>query len=159
MPSQRRFPLCLPSEPVSTITPTPDTNPGLHKGEITTAALANNLLGDPATRNYYVYLPPGYDTGDKLYPVVYVLHWYPGDHNTYPASTAKSLESLLAEGRVKPMILVFPDTSNKLGGSMYWSSPTIGDYETYIANELVEQIDNTYRTPLPNAREPRHHGV
>ncbi len=44
------------------------------------------------------------------------------------------------------MILVFPNASNKLGGSMYLSSPTIGDYETYLTRELVDFVDANYRT-------------
>ena len=63
-----------PSLALITSTPTLDITPGLHKGEITSQALANNLLGDPTTRKYYIYLPPGYDASDKRYPVVYVLH-------------------------------------------------------------------------------------
>ena len=47
------------------------------------------------------------------------------------------------------MIFIFPDASNQLKGSMYLSSPTIGDYETYITQELVELVDATYRT-IPN---------
>jgi S-formylglutathione hydrolase FrmB len=44
------------------------------------------------------------------------------------------------------MILVLPDGNNKFQGSNYLSSPTIGDYETYIARELVAQVDAKYRT-------------
>ena len=32
---------------------------------------------------------------------------------------------------------------------MYLSSPTIGDYETYLTKELVDYIDANYRT-IPN---------
>lgn len=141
-------PTSTPPEPVSTgiPTPTPATSPGLHMGQITSQALANNLLGDPATRPYFVYLPPGYDTSDKHYPVVYVLHWYTGTFVTFARLTMRSMDALIADNKVKPMILIFPDADNKLGGSMYRSSPTIGDYETYITKELVNQIDATYRT-------------
>jgi len=144
-------PTSTPPEPASTAipTPTPATSPGLHIGQITSQALANNLLGDPATREYFVYLPPGYDTSDKHYPVVYVLHWYTGTFSTFARTTAKSMNTLIADDKVKPMILVFPDASNKLDGSEYMSSPTIGDYETYLVKELVAQIDSTYRT-LPS---------
>ncbi len=55
-------------------------------------------------------------------------------------------ETALREGDVQEMIFVFPDAYNKLGGSLYLSSPTIGDYETYITRELVDAIDANYRT-------------
>lgn len=121
----------------------------IEEGEITSQALANNLLGDPATRKFNIYLPPGYGTSNQRYPVVYVLHWWTGNYNT-ALSAAIKLDNLIAKGKVKPMILVFPDASNKFGGSLYRSSPTIGDYETYIAKELVQQIDASYRT-LPKS--------
>ena len=51
------------------------------------------------------------------------------------------------------MIFVFPDANNSFGGSQYLSSPTIGDYETYITQELVDLVDATYRTiPDRNSR-------
>jgi len=60
------------------VTPTPiPSGSRVVKAQITSAALAGNLIGDPATRDYYVYLPPGYDSGDMRYPVVFVLHGYP----------------------------------------------------------------------------------
>src|SRR5438045_9724962 len=46
----------------------------IEKGQVTSAGLTNNLFGDKATRPYRVYLPPSYDTMQKRYPVIYVLH-------------------------------------------------------------------------------------
>ena len=114
--------------------------------QITSAALAGNLLGDPATRPFYVLLPPGYDTSTARYPVVYVLHWFTGDESTLVWKFKAAIDTLLRDGEVEEMILVFPNANNRLGGSMYLSSPTIGDYETYIAQELVDYVDATYRT-------------
>jgi len=119
------------------------------RNEITSAALADNLIGDAATRNYIVYLPPGYDSTDKRYPVLYVLHWYTGSPSTFADQMPSSLDALVASAKVKPMILVFPDGSNRFYGSEYMSSPTIGDYETYLVRHLVAQVDSTYRT-LPS---------
>ena len=123
------------------------------QGKITSKALAGNLLGDPATRTYRVLLPPSYGTNDKRYPVVYVLHWYTGKDYSMVGPMLAPYMSLLREGKVQEMIFVFPDASNKLGGSQYLSSPTIGDYEAYITQELVELVDATYRTmPDRNSR-------
>src|SRR4030095_11329656 len=44
------------------------------------------------------------------------------------------------------MILVNPDAFTKFNGSMYSSSPTIGDWETFIAEDLVGYVDSHYRT-------------
>ena len=143
--------------PAPTATPkaepaTPTVRPfggTVEKGQITSTALAGNLLGDPTTRDFYVYLPQGYDSSTKRYPVVYVLHWYTGDETQALRSVSSAMDWLIDKGEVRDMIFVFPDASNKLGGSLYMSSPTIGDYETYIAKELVAKVDSTYRT-LPS---------
>jgi pimeloyl-ACP methyl ester carboxylesterase len=123
------------------------------KAQITSAALAGNLIGDPATRDYYVYLPPGYDSGDMRYPVVFVLHGYPLDASYWVGRLPRKENQLLDEDQIRPMILVFPDAYNAFGGSWYLSSPTIGDYETYITEELVAEVDANFRT-LPS-RESR----
>ena len=115
----------------------------LKRGEITSRALANNLLKDSATRNFNVLLPPSYNSSDKRYPVVYVLHWYMGYYGTMVGYVQDPYETALSKGDVQEMIFVFPDASNKLGGSQYLSSPTIGDYETYITQELVDLVDAT----------------
>ena len=52
----------------------------------------------------------------------------------------------IAAGTMKEMILVSPDGYTKHGGSMWSSSPTIGDWETYIAEDLVAYVDKSYRT-------------
>jgi S-formylglutathione hydrolase FrmB len=44
------------------------------------------------------------------------------------------------------MIVVLPDAFTKYSGSMYSNSPTIGDWETFIAQDLPAFIDKRYRT-------------
>ena len=88
--------------------------------------------------------------------MVYVLHWYTGYYGTMVGYVQDPYETALSKGDVQEMIFVFPDASNKLGGSQYLSSPTIGDYETYITQELVDLVDaNLSHHPRP--QQPRHH--
>jgi enterochelin esterase-like enzyme len=56
------------------------------------------------------------------------------------------LDAALAEGQSKEMIVVMPNAYNRFKGSMYSSSVTIGDWETFVAKELVSYIDSNYRT-------------
>jgi poly(3-hydroxybutyrate) depolymerase len=114
--------------------------------------LANNLIGDSATRRFRIYLPPGYETSDDRYPVLFALHGWRGDYEQL-SMMGSQLNSLIEEGEARPMIIVYPDGDNAFGGSWYWSSPTIGDYEGYITSELVDYVDTNYRT-LPD-RESR----
>ncbi len=125
----------------------------IEQGQITSAALTNNLYGDPATRSYHVYLPPSYDTGTNRYPVVYVLHGWYEDNNTMVGLLQSNLDFMIQQRSIGEMIAVFPNASNLLWGWWYFSSPVIGDYETYIAKDLVQLINARYRT-LP-ARESR----
>ena len=129
-----------------TPTPAPIAAPGKVAtivDKITSQALAGNLLGDPATRTYYVLLPPSYATSDKRYPVVYVLHWYTGDAVSLVEDFQGILRDSTGRGEVQEMIFVFPDAYNRLGGSQYLSSPTIGDYETYITRNLSRHTTPT----------------
>ena len=71
------------------------------QGKITSKALAGNLLGDLATRTYYVMLPPGYATSDKRYPVVYVLHWYTGEDYSMVGPMLAPYKTLLREDRFR----------------------------------------------------------
>ena len=136
------------SEPVST--PTPSLS--LIEEEFTSDALAGNLLGDPATRKYVVYLPPSYTNGEGAYPVVYALHGFTGNQWTM-SEFVETLDRLILAGDVPEMIAVMPDASNKYLGSFYMNSATIGGYETYITQELVSWVDDHYRTlPQPESR-------
>jgi enterochelin esterase-like enzyme len=147
-------PTATPAMPTAQPTPTPQpTKPAAQQkaGELrhekfTSQALAGNLIGDPAERGYLIYLPPGYADGNKRYPVVYILHGFTQDENGLDFLYQEYQKMLLIRGTVQEMILVFANGNNKFGGSGFRSSPTIGDYETYIARELVAHIDATYRT-------------
>ncbi len=110
-------------------------------------SLEGNLLGDPATKDMTIYLPPSYDTSNKLYPVVYLLHGYSADETIYAEiGIATLLDDLIAAGEMQEMIVVMPDGSNKYGGSYYGNSELIGDYGAYIAEDIVSHMDANYRT-------------
>jgi enterochelin esterase-like enzyme len=112
-------------------------------------SLAGNLEGDSPDRDVFVYLPPSYGTSrSQRYPVVYLLHGYGLTAERWMTFTnlAEAADKTIAAGTVREMILVSPDAFTKHSGSMYSSSPTTGDWETYIAEDLVSYIDSHYRT-------------
>src|SRR5205085_9497525 len=61
-------------------------------------------------RMVYVYTPPGYESSKAKYPVLYLLHgngqieasW------TWTGRANVILDNLLAEGKIKPMIVAMP---------------------------------------------------
>src|ERR1700722_10671858 len=122
-------------------------------------SLEGNLEGDSPDRDVTIYLPPGYDANRNRYPVVYLLHGYlftdqywTGAGVSIPgadmpgANVPASMDNLIARGEAKPMIVVMPNAYSKYGGSMYSSSVTTGDWETYVAEDLVAYMDTHYRT-------------
>lgn len=123
-------------------------------------SLEGNLVGDSPKRSVIVYLPPGYEKEKKLrYPVVYLLHGYgakvAGNKMWVPegGSFVETTSRLITEKKISPMIIVMPDGGNRFGGSMYTNSVTTGNWEDYIARELVAFIDKNYRTlPRPESR-------
>ena len=108
--------------------------------EIDSPALEDNLIGDPATRTIRVYLPPSYASGRLRYPVVFILHGFGGSSRSF-ARSPSSYNVLIASNQMPESILVFPDGSNRFGGSNYLSSEAIGDYETYITRDIVAFVD------------------
>lgn len=116
-------------------------------------ALEGNLAGDPADRDVTVYLPPSYVANpEKHYPVLYMLHGFTDTDSQWFGwekhwiNLQDVIEQSIAEGLSKEMIVVMPNAYNRFKGSMYASSATVGDWETFVAKELVSHVDANYRT-------------
>lgn len=116
-------------------------------------SLEGNLIGDPATRDVTVYLPPSYPKNpSKKYPVLYFLHGYTDDDSKWFGweehwiNLFDILNKNMTNGNAKEMIVVMPNAYNAFKGSFYGSSETIGDWETFVTKELVNYIDSNYRT-------------
>ena len=117
--------------------------------------LEGNLEGDAVDRDVIVMLPPSYAREKhRRYPVVYALHGYSigAEQWTHEIHVPQTVEGAYALGS-KEMILVFPDSKTMHNGSMYSSSITTGDFENFIAQDVVSYIDAHYRTiPERNSR-------
>jgi S-formylglutathione hydrolase FrmB len=110
--------------------------------------LEGNLEGDDVDRETIVFLPPGYATEKtRRYPVVYALHGYSigADQWTKEIHVPQTIEGAFAQG-ARNMIVVLPDSKTGHNGSMYSSSVTTGDFERFIAHDVVAYIDAHYRT-------------
>jgi len=108
-------------------------------------ALEGNRPGDPADRDVTVYLPPGYYASAQRYPVIYLLHAY-ANNNGYYREFVPVFDTLVEEQELPPAILVLPNADNSYGGSWYTNSPATGNWEDFIARDLVRHVDSTYRT-------------
>ena len=77
-------------------------------GELTPVEYDSKSLG--TRRRMRVYTPPGYSTSRK-YPVLYLLHGIGGTDTEWTQSCHANnvIDNLLAEGKIQPMVMVFPD--------------------------------------------------
>jgi len=110
--------------------------------------LEGNLEGDAVDRDVIVYLPPSYAKDKhRRYPVVYALHGYSigAEQWSHEIHVPQTIEGGFAQG-AKEVIVVLPDSKTIYHGSMYSSSVTTGDFENFIAHDVVAYIDAHYRT-------------
>lgn len=118
-------------------------------------ALEGNLEGDAVDRDAVVILPPSYGAEpNRRYPVVYALHGFfiGAEQWSQEIRVPQTVEGAFAKG-AKEMIVVLPDSKTIYGGSMYSGSVTTGDFEDYIARDVVAYMDAHYRTiPDRNSR-------
>ncbi len=114
----------------------------------------SRVIGD--TRAYYVYTPPGYDPRhSQRYPVLYLLH---GSNDTAAGWTDVGkanfiLDSLLAEKRAVPMLIVMP-----WGHAVPFEGPQTDNtviFERYLIDEIIPQVERKYRT----LRDRRHRAL
>ncbi|HEX7080485.1 MAG TPA: alpha/beta hydrolase-fold protein [Gammaproteobacteria bacterium] len=133
--------------------------------EITSRVLADNPLGDPHVRPLDVWLPPGYDEGrgpglGKRYPVLYDLVGFAGSGRSHTGwknfeeNVPERAARLVAERKMGPCIIAFPDCFTALGGNQYINSPAVGRYADYLTRELVPFVDRELRT----LADRRHRG-
>jgi S-formylglutathione hydrolase FrmB len=116
-------------------------------------ALEGNLDGDTPDRAVVVYLPPSYRTEPaRRYPVVYLLHGYGLQVSGWmrlfkiEAGLNAAMTGTGAGERANEMIVVNPDCYSFYDGCFYGKSVATGDWETFVADELVKYIDTHYRT-------------
>lgn len=116
-------------------------------------SLEGNLGGDSPDRDVSIYLPPSYKAEkNRRYPVIYMLHGFT-DSDAQWFGLVKHwinlpdvINKALDDGQTQEMIVVMPNGFTRFKGSMYSSSVTVGDWETFLGKELVEYIDAHYRT-------------
>lgn len=116
-------------------------------------ALEGNLIGDSPDREVSVYLPAGYQANTEVrYPVLYMLHGFTDRDDLWFGfqphwiNLTAIVDSIIQAGMCRELIVVMPNAYNSFKGSMYSSSVTIGDWETFVTSELVSYIDQHYRT-------------
>jgi enterochelin esterase-like enzyme len=96
-------------------------------------------------RKYAIYLPPGYETSQRSYPVLYLLHGGGDDQTGWVQFGEVQLitDKAIAEGTATPMIIVMPDANT---GKRGYSNNATGTwrYEDFFFQEFMPFIEKTY---------------
>lgn len=134
-------------------------------GKVLLESFYSDVLG--VSKQYQIYLPPGYDEERKLYPVVYFLRLHEGEwfDRRMPNRNGKGLQdvadALIDQGLMGKMILVGPSTGSDDGsvaGMVNMRQPDktdafgigSGRFEDYFIEDLIPEIESRYRI-LPGA--------
>lgn len=93
---------------------------------------------------YTIYFPAGYETSERTYPVVYLLHGYTDDNTAWLqfGEVNRFADKAIDEGIIPPMIIVMPDADS----SWYINSFDGKEkYEDFFIKEFIPFIEKTYR--------------
>lgn len=97
-------------------------------------------------RKYAIYLPPGYETSQRSYPVLYLLHGGGDDQTGWVqfGEVQHIADKAFADGTATPMIIVMPDANTGIRG---FSNTTDGAwrYEDFFFQEFMPYVEKTYR--------------
>jgi enterochelin esterase-like enzyme len=97
-------------------------------------------------RKYSIYLPPGYETSNRSYPVLYLLHGSGDDQTGWVqfGEVQYIADKTLLEGSATAMIVVMPDANT---GQRGYFNNIKGDwrYEDFFFQEFMPYIEKTYR--------------
>ncbi len=104
-------------------------------------------------RRLHLYLPPNYDQG-KDYPVLYLIHGGGDDDDAWPTVGRANfiLDNLIADGKARPMVVVFPNGSVN-GNLQRVPSPEADPFIPELMTVVIPYVQAHYRvSPLPEDR-------
>jgi enterochelin esterase-like enzyme len=112
-------------------------------------SVASPALGG-RRQSVYVYLPPGYGGGDRRYPVLYLLHGFPGRPAAFLETVRAGVveDMLIAQHRMQPLILVMPMGSTGTFTDKEWANGVRPheDWATFVSRDVVRYVDSHFRT-------------
>ncbi|WP_291786483.1 esterase [Cecembia sp.] len=109
-------------------------------------------------RRMYVYTPPGYESSNEYYPVLYLLHGGGGDEDAWTSLGRANLilDNLIAQGKARPMIIVMTN-GNAWQTSTLRQKPGLppitresyvqfqGQFEKSLVEDVIPFIEKHYR--------------
>lgn len=103
-------------------------------------------------RKYAIYLPADYNTSERSYPVLYLLH-PAGPRGTMPnqqgwinyGQLKQYLDAAIAKGEIAPMIVVTPDANGEKRISYFNEPENSFAFEDFFIQEFIPYIEKNYR--------------
>ena len=94
--------------------------------------------------NYSVYLPPCYESSQRAYPVLYLLHGYTDNETAWVqfGEVNRTADKAIEEGLIPPMIIIMPDAKVTWYVNNYDGSDR---YEDMFFQEFIPQVEQQYR--------------
>jgi enterochelin esterase family protein len=134
--SEIRMPLWVAQPEIDDRSPVPE-------GTVVAETVDSRALGE--SRRVWFYTPPGYETSQSWFPVVYVLD---GGSYVERLDTPGLLNRLIARQAIPPVIAVFVEPARRQ--EEYARHPA---WRTFMSKELVTLVDGRFRTvPAPDHR-------
>ena len=163
LPTATPMPTLTPS-PTPTITPSPAPTAVATEATTTTASIITAPIMHPDAKlagrveqhtyhstvtnreePYRIYLPPGYDSSDQSYPVLYLIHGLPYDESHWDNLGADDIaDANIQAGGLPPFIIVMPGAAP----DSIFVTTAGGEHslEGQIVIDLIPHVDATYRT-------------
>lgn len=117
-----------------------------------TKIIKSNILGKDV--RYSIYLPADYETSQRTYPVVYLLHGFTDDNTGWLqfGEINRYADKAIEDGTIPPMIIVMPN-----GDSSFYINAYDGkeNYEDFFVKEFMPSIEKIYRIKA----EKRYRGI
>lgn len=97
-------------------------------------------------RKFAIYLPPCYETSERSYPVLYLLHGAGDDQTGWIqfGEVHRIADAAIHSGDATPMIIVMPDANT---GQRGYTNDLNGEwrYEDFFFEELMPYVEQKYR--------------
>jgi len=97
-------------------------------------------------RKFAIYLPPDYQSSERSYPVLYLLHGAGDDQTGWVqfGEVKRIADEAIASGKSTAMIIVMPDANT---GKRGYTNDAKGEwrYEDFFFDELMPHVEKTYR--------------
>lgn len=119
------------------------------QSKIIDTSLKSATLG--VEKPYSVYLPDGYETSGRDYPVLYLLHGAWGHNRSWidKGNVRTITDEAIASGMAHPMIIVMPDArgedANYAGKNMGYFNQPEWPYEDFFFGEFIPHVEKEYR--------------